>query len=89
MQKINVLLLLGIAKADLPVHSISKQDPSTDKLNGYWYFHVSKTVDTVNLFQTKEVCTHNIPNKVQTIKKDHKFSFESEDVWKVKLLPKR
>jgi hypothetical protein len=90
MQKINVFLLLqGLAKADLPVHCISKEDPSTDKLLGTWFFHVSKSVDTVNLFQTKEVCTHNLPNRVQVIQKENKFHFDSEDIWKVKLLPKK
>lgn len=32
-----------------------------------WNFHISKDTQNVNLFQTNEVCTHAIPNKVQII----------------------
>jgi len=53
-----------------------------------WRFHVSQRTDTVNLFQTDEVCTHKLPNKLQMIGKEHEFKFDKEDVWKVKLMDK-
>jgi hypothetical protein len=43
-------------------------------------------VEVVNLFQTDEICTHKLPNKVQIIGDDHGFQFEKSKVWKVKLL---
>jgi hypothetical protein len=49
---------------------------------------VSKTVDKVNLFDVDEVCTHRLPNKLQIIESDHKFQFDKEDVWKIKLMDK-
>lgn len=44
--------------------------------------------ETVNLFQVDEVCTHKLPNKLQVISQNHQFKFESEDIWKVKLMDK-
>jgi hypothetical protein len=38
---------------------------------GTWDFHVSQEVDTVDLFQTNEVCTHKRPNHIQIVAKDH------------------
>jgi hypothetical protein len=51
-----------------------------------WEFHVSKDTAKVNLFQAKEVCTHNLSNKVQLLSADHQFSFANEDVWQVSLM---
>ena len=53
---------------------------------GLWEFKVAKQVDHLNLFQTDEVCTHQLVNKVQLVSKDHKFSFDQEDTYKVSLM---
>ena len=45
-------------------------------------------MDKVNLFEVDEVCTHKLPNKLQILSKDSKFSFAQEDVWKIKLMDK-
>ena len=45
-------------KADQPVHCLRED------LFGVWNFHVSKEKAIVNLYDTNEVCTHNVPNKV-------------------------
>jgi len=56
-------------KADQPVHCLRED------LFGNWKFYVSNESSIVNLFDTGEVCTHLIPNKVQVISEGHKFSF--------------
>jgi hypothetical protein len=38
--------------ADQPVHCLR------EKIYGEWDFHVSKDIQFINLFQTREVCTH-------------------------------
>lgn len=58
------------------------------QLYGLWHFYVSSTPELVNLYQTDEVCTHEVPNKLQVVEKDHQFSFAQEDLWKVKLMDK-
>ena len=45
-------------KADQPVHCLREQ------MFGVWNFHTSKDKGKVNLFETNEICSHNIPNKV-------------------------
>jgi hypothetical protein len=32
------------------------------------------------------LCTHRVPNKVQLVNKDHQFTFQSEDIYRVNLL---
>ena len=44
---------------------------------------MSKDSEFIDLFQTQEVCTHQIPNRVQVLSSDHKFSFKNEDAWQV------
>ena len=60
--KMSILMMLltlsPVVKADLPVHCITYEEPSTAKFEGIWHFHVSKDVAEVNLFKVKEVCTH-------------------------------
>ena len=68
------------ARADQPVHCLR------DDAFGVWNFHVSKQTEVVNLFQTDEVCTHALPNKVQIVSGSHKFAFGESDTWKVKLM---
>ena len=70
---------LGV-KADQPVHCLR------ESVYGLWQFHVSKDTANVNLFDAKEVCTHQLSNKVQMISKEHQFSFADEDVWEVNLM---
>ena len=63
------ILLLTSTKADQPVSCLREQ------VYGLWEFHVNTQVDNVNLFQTNEVCSHHLTNKVQIIEKSHSFSF--------------
>jgi hypothetical protein len=74
------LCLLGLVKADQPVHCVR------DKLFGEWYFHVNSDDTTVNLYQTRDLCTHAVPNKIQLVNAEHKFYFQKEDVYKINLL---
>ena len=39
-------------RADQPVHCLK------DDVFGTWDFHVNAQINTVNLFETKELCTH-------------------------------
>lgn len=80
-----VALLLGAlattqVSADQPVHCLR------EKIYGTWDFHISKEVGEVDLFKSSEVCTHKLPNKIQLINKDFKFSFAQEDIMKVDLM---
>jgi hypothetical protein len=67
------LLLLSSShhsvRADQPVHCLR------ENMYGLWDFHVSTDTQNVNLFDRKEVCTHNVPNGLQFINKDYKFQF--------------
>ena len=41
----------------------------------------------VNLFDTKEVCTHSIPNKVQIVNEKHGFNFgKNQSLYNVNLM---
>lgn len=51
---------LGV-KADQPVHCLR------ENVYGVWDFHVSEDTQNVNLFNTKEVCSHAVPNQLQFI----------------------
>jgi len=66
------LVLAGIisVKADQPVGCLRTQ--IHDQV---WNFHVSADTETINLFEGNEVCTHQYPNRVQIIGKDHKWKF--------------
>jgi len=44
---------------------------------------VTPESSVLNLFQQQEVCSHNIPNRVQVIDKSYQFSLAQEDVWSV------
>lgn len=46
-------LFLGLIKADQPVHCERRN------IVGDWRFHVTKDAAMVNLFETKDICTHN------------------------------
>ena len=60
---------LNPIKADQPVHCLR------ESLFGKWDFHVSSDQATVNVFDSQELCTHSVPNKVQLVNQGHKFSF--------------
>ena len=45
-------LLLGLTRADQPVHCLR------ENIIGDWKFHVTKDAKMVNLFETKDICTH-------------------------------
>lgn len=77
-----VLLLLGsdAVRADQPVNCLR-----THLESQVWNFHVSQNTSVINLFQTQEVCTHQLPNRVQLIDKSLKWQFAAEDVWQVSL----
>lgn len=61
LSQVAIMLLLGnnMVSADQPVNCLR-----THLSNQVWNFHVSKSSETINLFETEEVCTHKIPNKV-------------------------
>jgi DICT domain-containing protein len=72
---VQLLLLLETTKADQPVHCLR------DKIYGLWEFQVNTQVENINLFETNEVCSHQLTNKVQLMNKDHKFSFAQSETW--------
>jgi hypothetical protein len=78
MKLLAYLLLVGTIKADQPVHCLGG-------VTGTWNFHVSSEIQNVNLYTTNEVCTHQMPNKLQLLPKEFKFKFEKEEPIKVHL----
>lgn len=66
--------------ADQPVHCIREE------LYGIWNFHVSSDKSNINLFDTKELCTHAVPNKIQMVNKSHDFSFAGQDLYRINLI---
>ncbi len=78
-----ISLLLATVAADQPVRC-SDRNPY---VGSTWNFHVSGGgPQEVDLFDSKEVCTHEMPNKMQIIAESYQFAFESEQLWKVKML---
>lgn len=71
-------ILASVVKADQPVNCLRQQFHDQ-----WWSFHVSKESNTINLFETNEVCGHQIPNRIQIMSNNHKFKFETEDVYQV------
>jgi hypothetical protein len=53
-------LILGSVSADQPVNCLRQNFHEN-----IWNFYVSQDTQKVDLFKTRELCTHNIPNKVQ------------------------
>lgn len=70
----------GLVRADQPVHCIREE------LFGIWNFHVSSDKSNINLFESKELCTHAVPNKIQLVNKSHEFNFASEDLYRINLI---
>ena len=52
----------SLVRADQPVNCLRKQ--IHDQV---WNFHVSQDRGTVNLFEVKELCGHQQPNRVQIV----------------------
>lgn len=70
--------MANLARADQPVNCLRQQYHDQ-----WWTFHVSKDSEFVDLFKTSEVCTHQIPNRVQILSSAHRFSFKNEDAWQI------
>lgn len=66
---LSVLALLAGTKADQPVHCMSGD------IYGEWTFFVSKEKTNVNLFDSQDVCTHNLPNGLQILTQSHNINF--------------
>ena len=64
---LNYLPSSNFVRADQPVHCLK------DDVFGTWDFHVNSQPETVNLFHTDEVCTHQQPNKVQILSSKQHF----------------
>jgi len=77
-----LLLVISLASADQPVSCLR-----TLIHEQVWNFYVSQDTQTQNLFETKEICTHQMPNKVQLLGHNHQFKFEKYDVWQVMIHP--
>ena len=75
------LLLAGLSvvQADQPVHCLGND------ILGVWNFHVSTDQQSVDLFHENEVCTHQLPNKLQVINQNYKFNFPTDNVMKINL----
>ena len=80
MKNIVAALLVGLSSADQPVHCLRED------IYGSWTFNISNEQQTVNLFETQSVCTHEQPNKIQIVDAKHEFSFANQETLKVKLL---
>ena len=46
---------------------------------------MSKDEAVINLFETADVCTHSLPNKLQVISEDFKFQFAKTELWSATL----
>ena len=77
---LNNLNPFNTVRADQPVHCLR------DDVFGTWDFHINSKPDIVNLFQTDELCTHMLPNKVQIVSPGHKFAFPEEEIYRTQLL---
>jgi hypothetical protein len=56
---LTLTLIINLAQADQPVSCLR-----TLVHEQVWNFHVSQDTQTQNLYETKEICTHQMPNKV-------------------------
>jgi hypothetical protein len=82
MKTFALLALLGlttVVKCDQPVHCLRQN------IYGEWTFYLSTEKSAVNLFQVRDVCTHNMPNGIQVVTPNHKFAFANQTAIKVSL----
>lgn len=56
-----------------------------ENVKGVWDFHVSTEEQTINLFESNEVCTHKQPNKLQVVESSYNFQFDKASIWRVTL----
>ena len=63
----NILAILSLLAspivADQPI-KCPKSGGDVNYIGQVWTFHSSSHSDSVNLYDTKEVCGHQLPNKV-------------------------
>ena len=72
-----------MVSADLPVECLR-----THLHDQVWNFYVSQEHEEVNLFETKEICTHKLPNKMQVLAHGQKFHFgEKADLYQILIKP--
>jgi hypothetical protein len=67
-----ILALSGYSVADQPVHCYE------DNVIGDWTFEITQKSTLPNLFKSEEVCSHQLPNKLQIIEDDYTFGFADE-----------
>jgi hypothetical protein len=78
-----IMSLMATVAADQPVRCSERQAYT----GSTWVFHVGNGPAEVDVFAAKEVCTHEMPNKMQIVAEAYEFAFgDDEQVWKVKLL---
>lgn len=84
INKVLALLLFSVklVTADQPVKC--PKSGGVNYVGGTWTFHVGPQ-ETLNLYQTKEVCTHNMPNSIQVIGQEYEFAIENAQKWTVKI----
>lgn len=75
---ISYLLLIGKLRADQPVSCLGQAE-------GAWNFHISAEIQNINLYDSSEICTHKLPNKLQILNQYDNFKFDKEEVWQVSL----
>jgi hypothetical protein len=46
-----------------------------DQVVGDWEFKVTESSTLPNIFKSQEVCSHELPNKLQIIEDDYTFEF--------------
>jgi len=69
---LGILALSGYAAADQPVHCYE------DLVVGDWEFEITERATLPDLFKSEEVCSHELPNKLQIIEDDYSFEFADQ-----------
>ena len=88
MLKVSLIFIFNdnLILADQPV-KCKKKGGSINYVGGTWTFHATPEPQTVNLYETMEVCGHNKPNSIQIIDQEYQFEMDPPfDVWKIKIL---
>ena len=85
MKSILIGLLFSQSRADQPV-KCPKTGGDVNYVGSTWTFHLTSETSSVNLFEAKEVCTHQLPNKVQIIAEDFNFQLHNQSFYKVKII---
>ena len=77
-------LLASRARCDLPI-MCPKSGSGIQYAGQTWTFHVAAQGQEVSLFSAQEVCTHSVPNRIQSLG-SYEFSIPSEVVYKIKMV---